>query len=394
MNEVKSPSAGAVDSSDAIKALAEEVLRVLVVDDELGMRLGVERSLRDFTVPLPDINGTVRFDVETVGDGEAALAKISDACPDVLLLDFKLPGISGVEVLYRMAEEKRELLTIMITAYATLETAVEVTKQGAYDFLAKPFTPEELRATLRKAARHIVLQRQARKLAEEKRKVRFQFISVLAHELKAPLSAVEGYLYLMRDRTAGNELSAYDGTVGRSLARIEGMRKLIADLLDLTRIEAGTRRRELKPVNLREAAAASVEVVSAFAAERDVKMELRVPPALTLAADREEVDIIFNNLFSNAVKYNRQGGRVAIDIAEVGEMIRIEVADTGIGMTAEESSRLFGEFVRIKNEKTKNIPGSGLGLSILKKLAMLYGGDASVKSVPDVGTTFVVTLRK
>ena len=95
---------------------------------------------------------------------------------------------------------------IMITAYASLETAVTATRRGAYDFLAKPFTPEELRGAVRKAARHLILQRQARRLAEEKRQVRFQFISVLAHEMKAPIAAIEGYLQMIRERALGESL--------------------------------------------------------------------------------------------------------------------------------------------------------------------------------------------
>jgi len=156
-------------------------LRILVVDDELGMRLGVERALRNFAVQLIDVNGEVSFEVESVDCGEIALEKIKASPPDILLLDHKLPGISGLDVLHELAEAKSEVLTIMITAYASLDTAITATKRGAFDFLAKPFTPEEVKAAVRKATKHLMLQRQARRLAEEKRQVRFQFISVLGH---------------------------------------------------------------------------------------------------------------------------------------------------------------------------------------------------------------------
>ncbi|HWT83052.1 MAG TPA: response regulator, partial [Candidatus Methylomirabilis sp.] len=172
----------------------DDKLRVLVVDDEPGMRLGIERALRNFSVHLPDVNGLVSFAVESVDSGEAALAKIESSPPDILLLDHKLPGMTGLDVLNELAEAKPQVLTIMITAFASLDTAIAATKRGAYDFLAKPFTPEEVKAAVRKAAKHLILQRQARRLAEEKRQIRFQFISVLGHELKAPLGAIEGYL--------------------------------------------------------------------------------------------------------------------------------------------------------------------------------------------------------
>ena len=166
-----------------------ETLRVLVTDDEMGMRLGVSRTLRDFTVRVPDVNDVVGFTVSEAETGEAALEIIEQSPPDILLLDYKMPGISGLDVLDRIAGKYGEMLTIMITAYASIETAVIATKRGAYDFLAKPFTPDELKNTIRKAAARIILARQTRKLADEKRQVRFEFISVLGHELKAPLNA-------------------------------------------------------------------------------------------------------------------------------------------------------------------------------------------------------------
>ena len=111
-----------------------------------------------------------------------------------------------------------------------------------------------------------------------------------------------------------------------------------------------------------------------------------------MTADAGEIEMLLNNLLSNAVKYNRDGGRVDVTIARHGSQATIAVADTGIGMTAEEVGRIFGEFVRIKNEQTNHIPGSGLGLSIVKKLAQLYDGEVKVESRPDAGTTFTVVL--
>jgi signal transduction histidine kinase len=370
-----------------------ETLNILVVDDEHGMRQGAERVLRNFSLHLPDINGEVRFAISAVATGSELEKRLAtDKPPDILLLDHKLPDTTGLEILDRLGSRPLDLLVIMITAYASLETAVAATRRGAYDFLAKPFTPEELRGAVRKAARHLILQRQARRLAEEKRKVRFQFISVLAHEMKAPISAIEGYLQMIRERALGESWETYDRMVDRSLLRIDGMRKLIADLLDLTAIESGQRKRNLTMVDLAEAANQAVENVKAEAQQRDIQIELDVLPGLSLEADRTEIDMIFNNLVSNAVKYNRDQGKVRVSASRAGDVIRIEVEDTGIGMTPEEAGRLFNDFARVKNEKTRHILGSGLGLSTVKKLASLYGGEVSLTSRTDVGSTFAVTL--
>ncbi len=369
----------------------DHTLNVLVVDDEPGMRSGAVRTLRDFRVDVPDVQGEVDFALDVAESGEEAVEKIAEHRPDILLLDYKLPGMSGLDVLGHLGKQA-ETLPIMITAYATLETAVDATKRGAYDFLAKPFTPAELRNVVRKATGRIVLTRQARQLAEEKRQVRFQFISVLAHELKAPLGAVEGYLRIMDSRAAGEDLAAYASMVKRSMIRLGGMRKLIFDLLDMTRIESGQKKRDLTEVDVRELAGEAIEMVSTEADDRGITLALDADSPVTLLADRGEIEIILNNLVSNAVKYNCDGGRADVKIAADGESVTIAVADTGIGMTDEEADRLFGDFVRIKNAKTRNILGSGLGLSTVRKLARLYGGDVTVRSVPDEGSTFTVTL--
>ncbi len=370
-----------------------ETLKLLVADDEPGMRLGVRRALRDFSVSLPDVGVDVGFEVGEAPTGEEAVETVRrDGC-HILLLDYKLPGISGLEVLDALSGTP-DLLVIMITAYASLDTAVSAVKRGAYDFLAKPFTPSELKSAVRKAAGRLILAQQARRLAQEKRQVRFQLISVLAHELKAPIAAVEGYLRILRDRTAGDDPSAYEGMVDRSLTRLEGMRKLIIDLLDMTRIESGQKRRDLAEVDAVEVARQAIETVLPRAEERDIAVELHAEGAEPLTADRGELEIILNNLVSNAVKYNRDGGRVDVTVAGEGDEVVLTVADTGIGMDPEEVARVFEDFVRIRNAKTKHIEGSGLGLSIVKKLAALYGGTATVTSEADVGTTFTVTLKR
>jgi signal transduction histidine kinase len=370
-------------------------LRILVVDDELGMRMGVARALRDMTVPVPEVGMDVAFEIGQAETGEQALEKIAENAPHIVLLDHKLPGISGLEVLEQMASgEHSSILTIMITAYASIETAVTATKRGAYDFLAKPFTPEELKDVVRKAATRIVLEQQARQLAAERRQVRFEFVRVLGHELKAPLAAVEGYIDMLDKRSLGDDLPAYDQLIDRSLLRLEQMRKLIVDLLDLTRIESGQKERELSEIDLAEAAKSSVELNGVPASERDISIELHTEGPTTLKGDRGELEMVLNNLISNAVKYNRDGGRVDVTLRGKDGTLAVEVADTGIGMSPKEKDKLFGEFVRIKNPKTRNILGSGLGLSIVRKIVQLYDGSIDVESQPDKGSTFAVTLPR
>lgn len=367
-------------------------LRILVVDDEPGMRRGVARALRNFTVSVPNVEQAVRFEIDEAESGEIALAKIAEAPPEIMLLDHKMPGISGLDVLHRVAAMKTDILTVMITAYASIETAVAATKQGAYDFLAKPFTPDELRNTVRKATVRIALAREARKLADERRQVRFQFIRVLGHELKSPLSAVDGFLQLLQNRSLGGDLQAYEEVLRRARDRVQGMHKLIADLLDMTRIESGQKERALETIDLVAIARSAIELQHAEAERCGIVCEIQNVDPVPFLADRGEMEMIFNNLVSNAVKYNRDRGRVEVAITSENGQVQIRVADTGIGLTEKEAGKLFGEFIRIKNEKTRNIHGSGLGLSIVKKIAELYRGNVSVSSRPGEGSTFCVSL--
>jgi len=371
----------------------DQTLRVLVTDDESGMREGAARVLGTFTTRFDELDTAVRYTVETAGSGEEALAIIEHEQPDILLLDYKLPGISGLDVLARTQANPRDMITVMITAYASLETAITATKQGAFDFLTKPFTPQELRVIVRKATSQLLLLREAQRLAEEKRRIRFEFISVLSHELKAPLNAVESHLNLIQDNIAGGgDPQALAHSVARSLARIQGMRKLIFDLIDMTRIESGTMVRNLAEHDLVEIARGAIETQAPLAAERQIRLDLDAPEPVTAVVDRGELEIVLNNLVSNAVKYNRDGGSVVVRLRRPAGAARLAGEDTGIGMTEAEVAKLFADFVRIKNEKTRHIEGSGLGLSTLKKIAALYGGEVSVRSTPDVGSTFTFVV--
>ncbi|HEY5530057.1 MAG TPA: ATP-binding protein [Thermoleophilia bacterium] len=368
----------------------QQVVRVAMVDDEEPLCVGVRRILAKYRVHVPDVAVDASYDFTYFTTGEQFVDAVAAGGQfDLLLLDLKLPGMSGLDILTDLNKQNRSILTIMITAYATFETAVQATKLGAYDFLPKPFSPDELRYAVRKATGQLILSKEARRLAEEKRQVRFDFISVLAHELKAPLNAIEGYLRILQTDEPPERLQMID----RSLIRLDGMKKLIFDLLDLTRIESGQKQRGLARVDVRALAKSAVDLLSAEAAERGITIALKPDGPVEMVADPSEIEIILNNLISNAVKYNRDGGSVAVDILRDKGALKVSVADTGIGLSPEEAAKLFTEFVRIKNEDTIKVLGSGLGLSTVRKLAQLYDGDAIVSSKKGEGSTFTVTLH-
>ena len=370
---------------------ASEKLKVIVCDDEAKMCSAIKIILDAFRPEVAALGVEAEFEVRLAGTGEELLAQMAADPADLVLVDYKLPGLSGMDILRRFAEEKRDVPVIIMTAYANIETAIQATRLGAFDFLAKPCTPEELRYTVKKTAHHIIVSRHARKLAHEKRQIRFQFISVLAHELKAPINTFDAYLDVMRSMALGKDMTSYGDIIAKCSARTDGMRKLIADLLDLTRIESGQFKRAPVSLDLAKALAAAAEGVAAAAARRGIKLELEAG-GLSVAADPSELEIILNNLFTNAVKYNKDGGLVRATALSAGGKVRVCVEDTGIGMEKKDAARLFSEFVRIKTSVTIHIPGSGLGLAIARKLALQAGGDIEVESAPGKGSRFTLTL--
>ncbi len=369
-------------------------LHVLVVDDEPGIRSGVSRILGNYTVGYPFMDEDFDFHLIEAGTGEDAIEVLNNQPVDVVLLDNKLPGIDGIEVLEYINQQNFDLAVMMITSYASLDLAIKATRNGAYNFMPKPFTPQELRASIENVAKHLFLKRMTRKLQEEGKQIRFQFLSVLSHELKSPINAVEGYLKMMQEKQFGNKIEDYDRIIDRSLTRLKGMRNLIMDLLDLTKIESGKKERKMRDVNLAEVAKMAMDTMEPYAIQRSVKMKLDVQGDPQLLADANEMEIIFNNLISNAVKYNKEGGKVDVYICDRGKDLEVKVSDNGIGMSPEESDKIFQDFVRIKNSKTKEITGSGLDLSITRKMIEQYNGTIEVESKPDEGTTFTLSIPR
>jgi len=367
-------------------------LNLLIVDDEPGIRSGATRVLKDFSVGYPFMDEDFTFNLIEAETGEKAIEIIDSAKVDIILLDNKLPGIDGIDVLEHIKEKEYDISVMMITSYASLELAIKATNNGAFNFVPKPFTPQELKTSVENITKNLFLKRMTRTMREEGKQVRFQFLSVLSHELKSPINAVEGYLKIMKDKQVGDSIDDYMAMIDRSLERIKGMRTLILDLLDLTRIESGKKKRDLRSVDVHEIAVSVIDSISPLAIQKNIRIFLNGQENTFLMADKNEIEIILNNLVSNAVKYNKDDGKVIVTLSRKNNELQIVVEDTGIGMTEDETKLLFQDFIRIKNNKTKYVTGSGLGLSIAKKMAALYNGTIEVESKPDVGTKFTVRL--
>ncbi len=482
--------------------------KVLVVDDEVGIRKGCQRVMR--------AEGHEVLLAETSEQGLELLAENPDT--DLALVDLKMPGIGGLEFLSRAVELAPETVRVVMTAYATIETAIEATKLGAYDFLTKPFTPDELIRVVNKALERAHLIRERNRLQAERERrmlelateqsrlrtvincmsdavlvcndegelvlnnpralrvlprlqpgrgvrklgeviepaelfemigeaseghlrlsreiqlshlnssdwvlaavepvmdeasdqvlgtvtvlrditelkrveqVKAEFVNMVAHELRAPLAAVSGYLSVILQGMVPDAAKQTE-MLQRSDQRLRALLDLVSDLLDVSRMEAGSVRREIAAQDVPGVLHEVVDLLHPLADEKHVTLNVDVDrPLPKVEADREELIRLFNNLLSNAIKYNREGGSVTATATEDGPYLKISVADTGVGISVEGVKRLFTEFFREKRPETAYVTGTGLGLSIVRRIVDFYHGRVEVESEEGVGSTFTVWL--
>lgn len=356
--------------------------RVFVIDDDDVMLLSCRRIL--------ERDGYV---VETFDNGHEGLARLGAITPQLLLVDLKMPELDGLQVIQRIREIDSDLVIAVITGYATIATAVDAMKAGAYDFLPKPFTPDELRLVVKRGCERWRLAHDSARLRREKEQAEHRVVTFLTHQLKSPLAAARQYLDVLAF-TGGAELSPKTKEwVTRSQARLEEMLILIDDWLTLAHVERGA-------VSHREASSELPAVIAQVAqaaaphAERSgvtvtTDVDPEIPP---VCGDEGSVATVISNLVINGIKYNRPSGSVTLRAAREGAMARVEVADTGIGIPEESLPRIFEEFYRVTSGEARDIPGSGLGLAICRRIVAELGGSIEVASTLGSGSTFTVRL--
>jgi len=235
---------------------------------------------------------------------------------------------------------------------------------------------------------------EVRRLATEKSR----FIRMMVHELRSPLGSVKGVLEVLEDKSLGEELEPYLQMVARADARIDGLTGLIGDLLSLSRIEQTGREEDLELVAIAPFVDEALDVQREALAAREIDAELSLAPDLPhVLIAPDDLRLVVSNLVGNAVKYNRDGGSVTVTAAVVkgggdGDWLRLDVADTGLGIKEENLERIFTEFFREKRPETRELEGNGLGLAIVKRLVERAGGRLEVSSTENEGSTFSVLL--
>ena len=365
---------------------------ILVVDDEVGMREGCQRVLTP-----------AGYCVDAVADASSAMDSVRDGSYDLYLLDVMLPDGNGLDLLAAIIQRDPNAVCVIITGFGSIELAVEAVRHGAYDFLSKPFTSDELLMSVHQGlewGRLKAIEAEAKELAQTKGELqrlgeaRRQLMLGVAHELRAPVAAVQSYINLiLAGYVATDELRP---TLFRMQERLDEMLDLIADLLELARLKQG-KPQPTRETELQDMAAVLRKVCDLFrpqARDKGQNLQVKILDNPFLVADRNDLVQIWTNLISNAIKYTPDGGQIEVTLQSEDSGIIGTVADSGIGIADDDRPRLFEDFFRTDEAKESGEIGTGLGLSIVKQTVESYGGEIDVASRLGQGSRFTFILPK
>ena len=325
--------------------------------------------------------------------GEAGLKAISKEPPDLILVDLQMPGIDGIQVLEWVRQHYPSIICIMVTGHATLQKAVEAMKEGAYDFLAKPFSPDELKLTVARGLERRWLILEAEALRAEKAIMQANFVTLVSHQMRSPLAAVRQLLEVPASETLGPLPEAYKNFIGRAVDRLDLLGRTLNAWLAMSRLdqEGIDSRKTTEEMGVLLADLVQRAEADAAAAGQSLKVEISEGQC-RLEVDRESLLEALYNIVSNAVKYNRPGGVVTIRGRKAEEMAELSISDQGPGVSPQEAEYIFDEFYRSRRSDIKAKPGTGLGLAISRKVVQAHGGEIKVTSEPGEGATFTVSL--
>lgn len=357
---------------------------VLVIDDEEMVRNSCAKVLRE--------EGHVVRGAET---GDQGLDLFKEFHPDLVLIDLKMPGKSGMEVLEELESEDPDAVKIVITGHATVSSAIEAMQRGAYDFVPKPFSPDELVLIVKRGLEKRRLLKEKKGLLIAQEKIRRNMVSLVSHELRAPIAATVQYLEVILEGMAGEVSSEAKELIQRCDERLLEMLDMIGKWINLAVFDAKKMAEHFEDVNLSEIALKTIDRLKSSADKKKVRLSLEAQKNLPfITGSKICMEEVFNNLIGNAIKYNREKGRVLVKIYEQEKDVCFEIDDNGIGIEEENLPRIFDEFYRVDGRRNSPIQGSGLGLAIVKTMVDAHGGVIKVDSRFGKGTNFKICLPK
>ena len=352
---------------------------LLVVDDEPIICQLCARALSN-------------FEVIQAGDGRQALNLLDKQEVDIILSDVMMPNMSGLDLLRNVKQQQPDLAVILMTGYTDKEVILQALKAGADDFISKPINLLQLRTTVDKVLDKVMMRKELASLKQVD-KLKSDFLGLISHKLKTPTTAISLFVQNIADGIDNPQEESFQRTLGMVKEETLHLENLIQELLYFSNVILQQGRLNLEPIELGRIAHQVASALELAAANRNIELqvdiELPLPPE-PLTLDRERVTFAIRALLDNAIKFTPEGGAVALTGAISGNLVRLQIRDTGCGIPAEEMPKIFNKFYQIDKDNTGQIRGFGLGLFYARDFIRKMGGRLLLESQPSLGTVATI----
>jgi signal transduction histidine kinase len=370
--------------------------QILVIDDEIGPRESLRMLLK------------TDYNVQTADCVEAGIKLLKEKQPDTIVMDIRMPGMTGIDGLRKIREIDPHLSVIMLTGFGALETAKEALRLGANDYISKPFDAGEMREVIGRNVERTRVQRASESASSEVKELNNRLLKELAqkerlaslgqasaefvHDLGNPLTIVWGYVQLLAKKLEQSENGGAAENVAsvKELNIIEQNVRLCRELLTMWQSYGSVEASPHKPISVSEILREVIKAVGAMAAQSGVDLKSNIcDDPCTLHGDAVQIKRAIQNVIINAVQASAEKkGSVMVNCAQKDFYIDILVEDTGSGIAPAQLTKIFDPYFTTKQGKS----GTGLGLFITKKVVEDHHGSIKVDSTSEVGTTFTIRL--
>lgn len=370
--------------------------KILVVDDEPNARAAIERVLT-----------RAGYEVVQAGSGDEALYILRQRKIDCVLLDHLMSAMNGLDVLriIKQDENLKIMPVVMLTGRGGEDDLVAAFSSGADDYLVKTDSPPVIIARIEAMLRLGKLQRELyeknallEKANADLRNLdtlKSEFVSTVSHELRTPLSITKEGLNLVLQGVVGSITQQQRELLEVAKNNIERLNKIIGDILDISKIEAGKMPLHKNIADINQLMGNMFSFYKDTAESKSIDFKLDAPAhRVDLYIDSDRIIQVMTNLLSNALKFTKEGGSIKIALEDEENEVRCSVEDTGIGIASSDQSKLFDKFQQFGKSAGPGERGTGLGLSIAKKIVQIHKGSIEVESALGRGSKFTVILPK
>lgn len=362
--------------------MTADQIKILVVDDE-------EKICKRLTALLQREG----YYVHATTKADHALELLSEQSFDIALTDLNMPQKTGFHIMEHIQQNGLKVLVIVITGYASVDTAIQSIKLGTYDFIQKPFDVETLKLTIKRAALTIKLRKENERYIEELQKlntIKNEFISVVSHDLRSPLATIGAYVtYLTKKSDFPQQYTRYLHIIG---GIAENLYALVNELLDVSRIDLGISHLYYDDADIGTVIHSAIDNFATLALEKNNTLVYgQSPEDPIIRIDKIKILQVLNNLISNAIKFT-ENGTITIDAQSNDHGMQISVKDTGIGIYDDLKQSLLDPYNMVHTNGTRGETGTGLGLAICMRFVELHGGTIIFESRVGEGSTFIIHL--